>query len=233
MPSHYTMRLTDVIAVCEQRGEGFGLEDYPIFDEAYREGLNTKIINRYLVREIGYESVEMFTHFLRTRMHEIMPRYNQLYKTQLNDFDPLITHDMRTTSASESTGAGTTSDSATTGQTSSNESESAAKSVTSDTPQTRLAGDESYATQLNESDATSTTTATADATQTSNGATTANQESTLDSHTRGFSGAPAELIAQFRAIVANYDVDIIEELDDLFMGIYFTDDANFFGGSLW
>jgi hypothetical protein len=34
-----------------------GLDDYPIFQEAYRETLNNKIIRHYYTREIGAETV--------------------------------------------------------------------------------------------------------------------------------------------------------------------------------
>ena len=36
-----------------------GLADYPIFDEAYRQTLNDKIIRHYWVYEIGSETVEI------------------------------------------------------------------------------------------------------------------------------------------------------------------------------
>ena len=62
--------------------------DYPIFDNDYRETLETKILNHYYTREIGVETVGLWKHFLDVRMNEIMPYYNQLYKSALLEFDP-------------------------------------------------------------------------------------------------------------------------------------------------
>lgn len=59
-----------------------GLDDYPLFDEAYRETLNNKIIRHYYTREIGAETVGRFRMFIRDAMHLIMPYYNQLYESE-------------------------------------------------------------------------------------------------------------------------------------------------------
>ena len=57
--------------------------DYPIFDEAYRNVLNLKILRHFYTREIGFETVGLWKHYLRTKMTEIMPYYNHLYQAQL------------------------------------------------------------------------------------------------------------------------------------------------------
>lgn len=56
--------------------------DYPIFDEEYRKVLEEKIINHYYFREIGQETVGRFKFFLREKMNLIMPHYNKYYKAQ-------------------------------------------------------------------------------------------------------------------------------------------------------
>lgn len=61
---------------------------YPIFDESYREELNKKILRHYYTREIGYETVGLWKFKLNTKMCEIMPYYNQLYKSAQLEFDP-------------------------------------------------------------------------------------------------------------------------------------------------
>jgi hypothetical protein len=53
---------------------------YPIFDETYRQGLETKIINHYWLYEIGQETIEIFQFAMNRKMWEIMPYYNQLYE---------------------------------------------------------------------------------------------------------------------------------------------------------
>lgn len=54
--------------------------DYPIFDEEYRSVLQTKILLHFYTREIGYETVGRWKLALRSKMLEIMPYYNELYK---------------------------------------------------------------------------------------------------------------------------------------------------------
>ncbi len=46
-----------------------------------REVLNTKLLNHYKYREIGFETVGRFLDELQITMNEIMPRYNELFKT--------------------------------------------------------------------------------------------------------------------------------------------------------
>lgn len=63
-------------------------DHYPIFDEAFRPVLNGMILRHFYFREIGFETVGLWKHFLNTRLGEIMPYYNQLYKSQLLEFNP-------------------------------------------------------------------------------------------------------------------------------------------------
>lgn len=72
-----------------QTGYQLSLNNYPIFSEDYRETLNQKIIDHYFFREIGQETADRFNFFLGRKMNEIMPYYNQLYKSAMIKFDPL------------------------------------------------------------------------------------------------------------------------------------------------
>ena len=67
--------------------------DYPIFDEAYRLTLETKILKHYYTREICAETVGLWKLWLDAKMNEIMPYYNELYKTALYKFNPLYDAD--------------------------------------------------------------------------------------------------------------------------------------------
>ena len=71
--------------------------DFPIFDETYREVLCTKILRHYYTREIGLETVGLWKLKLQTKLNEIMPYYNQLYKSELLKFNPLYDVDLNTT----------------------------------------------------------------------------------------------------------------------------------------
>lgn len=69
-------------------------ENYPIFSESYRSVLNEKILRHFYFREIGYETVALWAIQLNTRMREIMPLYNQMYKSELLEFNPLYDVDV-------------------------------------------------------------------------------------------------------------------------------------------
>jgi len=68
--------------------------DFPIFDESYRNVLETKILKHYYTREIGLETVGLWKLKLDTKLNEIMPFYNQLYKSELIDFNPMYDVDL-------------------------------------------------------------------------------------------------------------------------------------------
>ena len=87
--SKYTTELRYLI----ENNFDLGLDDYPIFDESYRQLLNDKIINHYYFREIGMETAELFKRYLNQTMREIMPYYNQLYKSELLEFNPFYNVD--------------------------------------------------------------------------------------------------------------------------------------------
>ena len=91
--SKYTTELRYLI----ENNFDIGLKDYPIFDENYREPLNQKIINHYYFREIGMETAELFKRYLNNTMREIMPYYNQLYKSELLEFNPFYNVDKTVT----------------------------------------------------------------------------------------------------------------------------------------
>lgn len=79
--------------------------NFPIFDESYRPVLETKILRHYYTREIGLETVGLWKLKLNTKLNEIMPFYNQLYKSELIEFNPL--YDVELTRERKIEGTGT------------------------------------------------------------------------------------------------------------------------------
>jgi hypothetical protein len=67
---------------------------FPIFDENYRSVLETKILKHFYTREIGLETVGLWKLKLDTKLNEIMPYFNQLYKSQLYTFNPFYDVDL-------------------------------------------------------------------------------------------------------------------------------------------
>lgn len=62
---------------------------FPIFDEAYRLPLETKILRHFYTREICEETVGLWKLRLQDTLNMIMPYYNELYKSALLKFNPL------------------------------------------------------------------------------------------------------------------------------------------------
>ena len=53
--------------------------DYPLSSHVSKEDFETMIINHYIMRRIGYETVTAFKIALNVKLNEIMPRYNKLF----------------------------------------------------------------------------------------------------------------------------------------------------------
>lgn len=77
---------------------------WPIFDESYRNVLETKILKHYYTREIGLETYGLWKLKLDTKINEIMPYYNQLYKSALLEFNPLYDVDITRNHTGKKTG---------------------------------------------------------------------------------------------------------------------------------
>lgn len=70
--------------------------NWDIFDENYRLVLEKKILKHYYTREISEETYGLWKLRLDARMNEIMPYYNELYKSSLLKFNPLYDVDYKT-----------------------------------------------------------------------------------------------------------------------------------------
>ena len=70
--------------------------DTTFFDESYRSVLCKKILKRYYTREIGCETVGLWKLWMNERLESIMPYYNQLYKSELIEFNPMYDVDLAT-----------------------------------------------------------------------------------------------------------------------------------------
>lgn len=64
-------------------------EDFPIFDENYRETLETKILKHFYFREIGFETFALWKFKLNEKLNLIMPYYNKLYLAEKKIDNPL------------------------------------------------------------------------------------------------------------------------------------------------
>ena len=70
----------------------FKTSEIPMFTgetQEHRTLLFKKILLHYYTREIGYETVGLWKLKLNQRLMEIMPYYNQLYESELIEFNPM------------------------------------------------------------------------------------------------------------------------------------------------
>lgn len=91
MQARYTEYLRDIMLSTEgAEALKNALSEYPLYASENdniadlipsREALNNKLLNHYKYREIGFETVGRFLDELKITMGEIMPRYNELFKT--------------------------------------------------------------------------------------------------------------------------------------------------------
>lgn len=210
------------------------------FDEEYRSVLCQKILKHYYLREIGSETVGIWKLWMNTRLEEIMPFYNQLYKSALIEFNPLYdvdlkrTHNRKIDSSKQDTGTSQSVSSAeiNVSETSSGSSNNTKKDLYSDTPQGAITGleNENYLTNArkvtdtgstsneNSSSGTNITTVNDDTSNTG----TANSLEDYVENVSGKQGSESysSMLLKFRETFLNIDMQVIEEFSDLFMGLW-------------
>lgn len=195
------------------------MKDYPIFQDEYKPLLTQKIFNHFYYREIGHETIEMFMFQLRKKMHEIMPLYNKLYESELLRFEPIANYDLTSDYNSESESKGETSNESK-GTTESG-SDNKSRVVVSETPQVRLSGDADYATAATDTYSHTDTDSTAK--EVSQGASQGRGSARDHSRVIGYSGVSgAALLQEYRAALLNIDLMVIDEVEELFMGLWNT-----------
>lgn len=62
---------------------------FPIYDEAHRADLCKKILRHYYTDEIAFETYGLWQLAINTKLVEIMPQYNSLYKASAEIINPL------------------------------------------------------------------------------------------------------------------------------------------------
>ena len=92
---------TQVDSVLDQCWNQIFTTNTAFFDESYRSVLCKKILKRYYTREIGCETVGLWKLWMNERLESVMPYYNQLYKSELIEFNPMYDVDLSTTHEKE------------------------------------------------------------------------------------------------------------------------------------
>lgn len=189
--------------------------DFPIFNEAYRTVLETKILKHFYTREIGLETYGLWKLYLDETLNRIMPYYNKMYEVAARDVDFLVTEAMATTSKQDkvenASGLGKAN------STGSNKGDTT--DTVSDTPQGTIQNlrDGKYLTTATISDSNNTTTTQAITENT----TTNNTQNTTTDFVNGYRGyAPGDLIKKYYDALVNVDQLVLDELEELFMQLW-------------
>lgn len=205
MMAKYTITIKSLI----DNNFDFKMNNYPIFDENYRNTLNNNILYHYYENEIGFETASLFRFYLNQKLNEIMPYYNELYKVQKKIIDEnLLLNNVNLTE--RLTGSNTTNTSST------SQSSNKGKNLFQDTPQGQISqtdiDNQTWATNL-----------------TLNKNDIKDESSATDSGTNeylktivGNSGGKfnIDVLNDIKNNLMNIDLMIINELNDLFMGIF-------------
>lgn len=219
--AHYTVTILSL----QKNNFDFGLQNYPIFDENYRNTLNNNILNYYLESEIGVETAELFKRLLNDRMALIMPKYNKMYQAQddllqnglLNNVNLTESMDRDTSNTSAQTDNGHATQ---TGSSTANN-----KNLYQDTPQGQISmqtlDDQNvYATNVTLDNNTNSSTVTDSSTSRrdfTNDGTENYVKTIIGNNGRKYS---VDVFNDLVNKLQNIDMLIINELQDLFMGIF-------------
>lgn len=173
-----------------------------------KEKLAKKIVDNYMFRELGFETIGLFKHYAKNEMNQLMEEFLPLIYSSSISYNPLddvdyreimnreINRENQNQSNSKSTGDGL--------------------SIYSDTPQGQI----NKSTILNGSYATNTS---ANETESNSSATSSGTSKDLENQGKrvyGRKNTNQKLIDEYRKNIIAIDKKIIEKLNILFMGIY-------------
>ena len=216
--SKLTLELRDVVA----GGVDLWDFDYPSYYKGEQKTAFEKlVIDHYFFRQIGQETVGRFLHMFRAKIREIMPYYIDMYKSveimhglenPFDNVDVLETFEQETTDSSSGESSSTTSGNASTHED--------IEHRFSNTPQGSISNLDNYLTEASQDarDNAFETSETSDGTSSSESAGTVRH--TL--HKKGNQGVNtyAHDMIEFRTSIINVDMMVINELNELFLGIY-------------
>ena len=205
MMAKYTITIKSLI----DNNFDFKMNNYPIFDENYRNTLNNNILYHYYENEIGFETASLFRFYLNQKLNEIMPYYNELYKVQKKIIDEnLLLNNVNLTE--RLTGSNTTNTSST------SQSSNKGKNLFQDTPQGQISqtdiDNQTWATNLtlNKNDIEDESSAT--------GSGTNEYLKTIVGNNGGKFNI--DVLNDIKNKLLNIDMMIINDLNELFMQIF-------------
>lgn len=180
-----------------------------------KEKLASQIVDHYYMREIGFETPALFKHYAKLTMNEIMGSYLLKIYTQFLEYDPLSSVDYTEEYTREIEGSSE-------GSSNSNSKNSAEGfNINNDTPQQRITKQNLdsgiYASTTNQSETSS---------EIEDKTNTEASSKTIEKYTHSMKGdngvivTNQYLVRQFRELATNFNLEIINDLNKLFMGLY-------------
>ena len=187
--------------------------DYPLSENVTKEDFEVTILNHFLMRRIGYDTLNAFKIALNVKLNEIMPIYNKMFD-MLEGWDIFNDGESVTRNVTDS---GTNSQNSTTQTTTSGTSQNTSDRRYSDTPQQQLTNvrDGKYITDYNYDTDNGTTTSSANGTNASSGT---DSRTTTERITR----TPSDKMRLYKEFIENKKAImtmIFEDLDSLFYGL--------------
>ena len=180
-----------------------------------KEKLASQIVDHYYMREIGFETPALFKHYAKLTMNELMGSYLLKIYTQFLEYDPLSSVDYTEEYTREIEGSSE-------GSSNSNSKNSAEGfNINNDTPQQKITKQNLdsgiYASSTNQSETSS---------EIEDKTNTEASSKTVEKYTHSMKGdngvivTNQYLVREFRELATNFNLEIINDLNKLFMGLY-------------
>lgn len=206
MMAKYTITIKTLI----DNNFDFQMTNYPIFDENYRETLNNNILHHYYENEIGFETAPLFRFYLNQKLNEIMPYYNELYKVQKKLInDNLLLNNVNL--SEELKGRNTTQSSSV------SQSSNKGKNLFQDTPQGNISQQDINAQNVYATNITLNDNSINDNSSANSSGTNEYIKTIIGNNGGKFN---IDILNDIKNNLMNIDLMIINELNDLFMGIF-------------
>ena len=179
--------------------------DYPLSENISREKFETMILNHYIYRRIGFQTITAWKIQLETKLNEIMPLYNMMFDSiqgwNLFRDGGVITHDAINDGSANSYSKQT------------NKSNTISDSRNSDLPQSKIENvqDGSYLSDYSYN--------TGNDNSESNGTSESNNKNIMHETTTTIPENRVELYKAFQSGIKNIYSMIFKELDELFYDI--------------
>ena len=176
-----------------------------------KDKLAKKIVDHYFMREIGFETPALFKHMAKVEMQELMEEKLPLIYSASIQYDPLVNVDYTETYNRTIDNTQSGSDSTT--------QNSSGLTVASDTPQGEINKSNILAGKYASNTSAGESTNASNSSQQSTGQSVEGSTKRVKGNS-GVTASAQKMVEQYRQNIIAIDREIINELNDLFMGLW-------------